>query len=232
MSFFTFLLPRPDSLRPQWVRQQLRQLPPGTKLLDAGCGPQPYRRECAHLTYVAQDFGAYDGAGDGTGLHDGGKWNYGKLDYTCDLWAIPAKSKSFDAILCTEVLEHVPYPVESLREFARLLKTGGTLILTAPVNCIPHQTPYFFYHGIARQLYEKVGMEEGLQLIQFSTYPSPAQFVFMEAMRHAATHKPWVRYLAYAYLLPLGFYAWLTRTVPGTVEAYPAAGALILMRKV
>jgi SAM-dependent methyltransferase len=39
---------------------------------------------------------------------------------------------SMDAILCLDVLEHVPDFRAALREFARVLKPGGTLLLTVP----------------------------------------------------------------------------------------------------
>jgi len=38
---------------------------------------------------------------------------------------------SFEAILCSEMLEHVPEHTHALDEFARLLKPGGVAILTA-----------------------------------------------------------------------------------------------------
>lgn len=53
-------------------------------------------------------------------------YNYGLLDYVGDIWDINEVDDSFDAILCKEVFEHIPYPNETLKEFARLLKSGGS----------------------------------------------------------------------------------------------------------
>lgn len=39
---------------------------------------------------------------------------------------------TFDLVLCTEVLEHVPDPVAALRGLRRLLAPGGTLVLSTP----------------------------------------------------------------------------------------------------
>jgi SAM-dependent methyltransferase len=49
-----------------------------------------------------------------------------------DIAATGFKPASFDVITCTEVIEHVPGYGRVLREFARLLKPGGTLIITFP----------------------------------------------------------------------------------------------------
>jgi ubiquinone/menaquinone biosynthesis C-methylase UbiE len=45
----------------------------------------------------------------------------------CDL---PFTHASFDVVICSEVLEHLPDPELAVIEFDRVLKTGGALILT------------------------------------------------------------------------------------------------------
>ncbi len=46
----------------------------------------------------------------------------------------------FDALVTLDVLEHVPDTLSALREFARVLKPGGTMILTAPFRIDRQQT--------------------------------------------------------------------------------------------
>ena len=80
-----------EAERDAWVRRELALLPSKTRLLDAGCGKQPYRGASAHLEYVAQDFGAYDLAKErdaGAGGLRPDECPYGKLDYACDIASI------------------------------------------------------------------------------------------------------------------------------------------------
>ena len=143
---------RNEATRHEWVRQKLAKLPPGGRILDAGAGEGRYRPLCPHLKYVSQDFARYDGRGDGAGLQTR-QWDQSKLDLVCDITAIPEPDGSFDAILCTEVFEHLPDSLAALREFARLLKPNGHLILTAPFCSLTHFAPYHFATGFSRYWY-------------------------------------------------------------------------------
>jgi 2-polyprenyl-3-methyl-5-hydroxy-6-metoxy-1,4-benzoquinol methylase len=59
-----------------------------------------------------------------------------------------------DSILCTEVLEHVPDPLAVWKEFHRLIRPGGKVLLTTPMYWPPHELPYDFFrypeHGLRR----------------------------------------------------------------------------------
>ena len=45
---------------------------------------------------------------------------------------IPLESDSLDAVMCSEVLEHVDSPEESIQELVRVLKPGGVIALSVP----------------------------------------------------------------------------------------------------
>ncbi|NNM81606.1 MAG: class I SAM-dependent methyltransferase [Burkholderiales bacterium] len=45
---------------------------------------------------------------------------------------LPFASESFDLVTCTEVVEHLEHYRETLREMHRVLKPGGTLVLSTP----------------------------------------------------------------------------------------------------
>ena len=45
---------------------------------------------------------------------------------------IPFEDSSLDAVICSEVLEHVDSPNESVKELVRVLKPGGVMALSVP----------------------------------------------------------------------------------------------------
>jgi 2-polyprenyl-3-methyl-5-hydroxy-6-metoxy-1,4-benzoquinol methylase len=45
---------------------------------------------------------------------------------------IPFKDTSFDAVIATEILEHLISPLEMISEGARILKPGGLFLITTP----------------------------------------------------------------------------------------------------
>ena len=148
--------------RDRWVRQQAQRLRPGSRVLDVGAGSSPYRDAFAHCEYWTQDFTQLQP----DQLRHGG---YGAIDYVCDATAIPVADASFDAVLCTEMLEHVPEPIRVVRELARILKPGGSLILTAPLGSGLHQEPFHFYGGYTPYWYQRFLPEAGFDRIQIES---------------------------------------------------------------
>ncbi len=177
--------------RDEFVEKQLSQVASGSLVLDAGCGSQRYRGNCKHLQYRGQDFGAYSydekvGFADYAGGSNG--YEYGELDYISDIWKIPEASEYFDAILCTEVFEHIPYPIETVKEFTRLLKKGGVLILTAPSNCLRHFDPYFFYAGFSDRWHMKILTENGFSVDVLEPVGDYYGWLALELGRMAMSH--------------------------------------------
>ena len=139
--------------RDEWVASVARRLPPGTRILDVGAGPCRYRSLFSHCEYQAQDFGQYQGT------------VYGQLDYVCDATAIPVEDGSFDAVLCTEVLEHVPEPIRVLKEIGRIVRLGGWAFISAPLGSALHQQPYHFYGGFTPHFYHRFLGEFGFEVV-------------------------------------------------------------------
>lgn len=116
------------------------------RLLDVGCGREPYRELFKNATFYV----GLDRPPD-TDPEVGGDGLY-----------LPFPDACFDAVLSNQVLEHVPDPLRLLRETDRVLKPGGLLLLTTPQTWGLHHEPYDFYrytkYGL-RYLAERVGFE-------------------------------------------------------------------------
>ncbi|OGJ93666.1 MAG: hypothetical protein A2487_02425 [Candidatus Raymondbacteria bacterium RifOxyC12_full_50_8] len=136
-----------------WLNKVLSALPAQARILDAGAGQLKNKPLCSHLAYVSQDFCEYSGTGNHQGLQTE-SWDTSHIDIVSDITSIPEPAGSFDAILCVEVLEHLPDPIAALQEFARLLRPGGTLILTAPFCSLTHFAPYHYVTGFNKYYYE------------------------------------------------------------------------------
>lgn len=170
-----------ESERVAWIEQTLKKIPAGLTLLDAGAGESQFKKFCGHLKYIAQDFGQYTGGGD-TGLQTG-TWDNSKLDIVSDITAIPLQNHSVDAIMCTEVFEHIPNAVAAIQEFSRLVKPGGYLLVTAPFTSLTHFAPYHFATGFNRFFYEKHLPENGFEIADLQMNGNYFEFIAQENRR-------------------------------------------------
>jgi ubiquinone/menaquinone biosynthesis C-methylase UbiE len=171
-----------ESRRVAWLEQTLKEIPAGARILDAGAGEQRFKSFCSHLNYVAQDFAQYDGKGDERGLQTG-SWDQSQLDIISDITAIPAPDASFDAVMCVEVLEHLPNPILAIAEFARLLRSGGHLVLTAPFCSLTHFAPYHFCTGFNRYFFEHHLPAHGFRILELSANGNYFEYLAQELRR-------------------------------------------------
>lgn len=69
-----------------------------------------------------------------------------------DAMSLGIADDTFDVVLCTEVLEHLPEPQRGVDEMFRVLRPGGTLLLTTrflfPIHDAPHDYFRFTKYGL------------------------------------------------------------------------------------
>jgi SAM-dependent methyltransferase len=169
--------------RDRWIAEQAARVPAGSKVLDVGAGSAPYRGLFAHCDYKTQDF--YQLRDDQ--LRHGG---YAPIDVVSEANAIPVPDASFDVIICTEVLEHVPEPIAVVREFGRIVAPGGCLILTAPLGSGIHQEPYHFYGGYTPFWYRRFLQEAGFDSVAITANAGTLRHVAQETIRFVRMTRP------------------------------------------
>lgn len=127
------------NLRPwhfQWLDafhlyRQLRQLLPTLegRILDVGCGNKPYRNWFGHTSeYVGLD--VLPGPEVDVVVPSDGAW--------------PLPDEYFDALLASQVLEHVEHLEHTLGEMNRVLKRGGVMVMSFPFLYNEHGAPFDF----------------------------------------------------------------------------------------
>ena len=170
-------------LRDRWIRAQAASVPAGSRVLDVGAGSAPYRAFFGHCRYLTQDFARLD---PGQLLHEA----YGDVDYVSDAASIPVEAESFDAVICTEVLEHVAEPIKVVEEISRVLRPGGKLILTAPLGSGIHQEPFHFYGGFTPYWYERFLAQSGFEDIHVEPNAGSFRAFSQESLRFVLASCP------------------------------------------
>jgi SAM-dependent methyltransferase len=105
----------------------LEHVPAGGRVLDAGCGRSLFTeiRPRWPLAVVAADV-EHELLLSRRRLFPEVGWVVG------DAHPLAFRERSFDALFAGELIEHLPDPRPALLEFGRVLRPGGTLILTTP----------------------------------------------------------------------------------------------------
>jgi len=124
----------------------------GLRALDFGCGNMPYRPlfEHAGIEYVGAD--RSDNEMATTRVDSSG--------------SVDSPDGAYDVVLSTQVLEHVPSPLEYLDECHRLLKPGGRLILSTHGYWPYHPDPTDFWRWTGEGLKKLIG-DSGLTILDF-----------------------------------------------------------------
>lgn len=138
------------------VRYDWLGVAPGDRFLDLGCGFGRHAFEAARLgarvialdqaetelKEVRNTFAAMADAGE--------------IDEACfvgtvngDATCLPFADATFDRVVASEVLEHIPDDARALSELTRVLRPGGTIAITVP-SYVPERICWFLseeYHA-------------------------------------------------------------------------------------
>ena len=128
-----------------------RHLKPGTRLLDAGCGR--YLRFCREYASTADVVGVdldqtFDTSNQSPPFAVRG-----------DVGALPFPAAHFDLIISRSVVEHLEDPPRVFREFFRVLRPGGKVVILTPnkydyVSVIAALTPYSFHRSLVSRIFQ------------------------------------------------------------------------------
>ena len=122
----------------------------GARVLDYGCADRPYTDwfppgvEVVGADLPGNDLATLEVRPDGT---------------------VPCPDASFDAVLSTQVLEHVEDPAGYLRECARLLRPGGRMLLSTHGIFYFHPDPLDLWRWTCQGL-ERVVTDAGLSVVR------------------------------------------------------------------
>lgn len=177
----------------------------GTHLLDVGCGGGILTEACAKQGAKCTGIDANKSLIDVAKLH--ALESELEIDYQCSTIENYQQQK-FNTIVCMELLEHVPRPVELIEHLANLLVPGGKLFLST-INRSPiaymkaivaaehilkllpkgtHEYEKFIKPSELRSWCEQAGLE--LKSMQGMNYNPITRKYFL-------THNTLVNYLAY-----------------------------------
>ncbi len=115
------------------------RMEPGARILDIGCGPgrhtcEAYRLRKAVVIGADRNMEDLKEARNRLRFHDtvsehgGGVWGLS----SADICRLPFKDASFDLVICSEVLEHIPEDRVAMAEIIRVLKPGKPLVVSVP----------------------------------------------------------------------------------------------------
>lgn len=139
----------------EWLARQRRHV--SGRLLDAGCGNQPFADWYAPLVREVVCLDA---------LPLPGVHVVGFAD------RLPFADRSFDTVLATEVLEHVEDAERAVADICRVLVPGGHAVITVPYLYPTHEAPYdfrrFTHYGL-----ESLLRRHGLEVVTLDAKGGP-----------------------------------------------------------
>lgn len=133
------------------MRRHLRR---DDRVYDVGCGTKPFSAFLSGvcLTHVGIDL-------------DNGFYGNDAVDIIGVADALPVAAGTGDAVLSSQVIEHLPDTEMAMREAGRVLKPGGLLFISFPMTFPLHAAPWDFFR-FTRYGFESLCARHGFEVIE------------------------------------------------------------------
>lgn len=148
-----------------FYKEQLAKIDTQSIVLDIGAGDRHFRDLFEKFSnYIAVDFAPYP-----------------DVSIVCDLTSSwPVRNSSVDAVIASNVFEHLPDTASALSECARILKPGGVLLIAVPFLLGVHQAPYDFVRH-TNYSWKRMLEQAGFDLVEI--HPSGTLYDLHATMR-------------------------------------------------
>lgn len=119
---------------------------------DIGCGPNPFSKK---LKAKVKEHVGVD-------IEDG-FYESGAIDLVGSAYDVPVDDKIADAVISSQVIEHLDQPNKAITETSRILKDGGLFLCSFPFLYPIHADPHDFTRYTEFYM-EKVLKENGMEI--------------------------------------------------------------------
>jgi len=157
------------------ARKIVKNFPERVKImLDAGCGTGIYSFALAEKV---DNINSVDLSSEK--ISDARKINiFNNIDFSeGDLCKLNFEKNHFEVVICSDVLEHIKNDEKAFSELSRVLKSGGTLLLTVPYDSEENRKTYKKYEheraGYKKEYFESLCKKDNLAIKSLEGYSYP-----------------------------------------------------------
>ncbi len=125
-----------------------RHLPLGSVVYDIGCGQKPFASYLKGKVKVHVGVDLVDGF-----------YKTDQVDLIGSAYEVPAPDGIADAVILSQVIEHLETPLQAIRECHRLLKPGGLMFLSFPFLYPVHVEPRDFLRFTEHYLRQEIASQ-------------------------------------------------------------------------